>query len=80
MASSCVDEQCTHPILPPAKLQKLSLYYSLSEAAIICIECDFVLSPKLASEHPGKKHGIARSARHGLRPLLSSIIEPSRSR
>ncbi|RKK78283.1 hypothetical protein BFJ68_g17903, partial [Fusarium oxysporum] len=29
-----------------------------------------------ASEHPGKKHGIARSARHGLKPLLSSLNLP----
>jgi hypothetical protein len=76
MARSCVHEQRSHPILPPAKLQKLSLYYSLSEAATICIECGFALSPKLASEHPGKKHGIARSARHGLKPLLSSLNLP----
>ncbi|KAH7231620.1 uncharacterized protein BKA55DRAFT_192838 [Fusarium redolens] len=79
MASSSVHRQQSHPTLPPAKLQKLerlSLYYNLPEAAIICPKCGFTLSPKRASEHPGKKHGIARSARHGLKPLLSSLNLP----
>jgi hypothetical protein len=79
MARSSVHEQRSHPILPPAKLQKLerlSLYYNLPEAAIICTKCGFALSPKRASEHPGKKHGIARSARHGLKLLLSSLNLP----
>ncbi|KAM6513637.1 hypothetical protein FALCPG4_016020 [Fusarium falciforme] len=69
----------SYPTLPLAKLQKLerlSLYYNLPEAAIICTKCGFALSPKRASEHPGKKHGIARSARHGLKPLLSSLNLP----
>ncbi|ENH66042.1 hypothetical protein FOC1_g10001949, partial [Fusarium oxysporum f. sp. cubense race 1] len=60
----------------PAKLQKLkrlSLYSNLPEVAIICTKCGFALSPKRASGHLGKKHGIARSARHGLKPLLSSL-------
>jgi hypothetical protein len=39
-------------------------------------KCRVALSPKRASEHPGKKHGIARSARHGLKPLLSSLNLP----
>lgn len=72
-------EQHSYPTLPLAKLQKLetlSLYYNLPEAAIICTKCGFALSPKRASEHPGKKHGIARSARHGLKPLLSSLNLP----
>ncbi|KAI8411190.1 hypothetical protein FOFC_07784 [Fusarium oxysporum] len=79
MASSSVHRQQSHPTLPPAKLQKLerlSLYYNLPEAAIICTKCGFALSLKRASEHPGKKHGIARSARHGLKPLLSSLNLP----
>ncbi|KAJ9419302.1 hypothetical protein QL093DRAFT_2590957 [Fusarium oxysporum] len=79
MASSSIHAQQSHPTLPPAKLQKLerlSLYYNLPEAAIICTKCGFALSPKRASEHPGKKHGIARSARHGLKPLLSSLHLP----
>ncbi|EXK24055.1 hypothetical protein FOMG_19202 [Fusarium oxysporum f. sp. melonis 26406] len=37
-------------------------YYNHPEAAIICTKCGFALSPKRASEHPGK-HGIARCAR-----------------
>lgn len=72
-------EQHSYPTLPLAKLQKLetlSLYYNLPEAAIICTKCGFALSPKRASEHPGKKHGIAKSARHGLKPLLSSLNLP----
>ncbi|KAH7243761.1 hypothetical protein B0J15DRAFT_428922, partial [Fusarium solani] len=72
-------EQHSYPALPLAKLQKLErlgLYYNLPEAAIICTKCGFALSPKRASEHPGKKHGIARSARHGLKPLLSSLNLP----
>ncbi|KAJ3454554.1 hypothetical protein MRS44_013154 [Fusarium solani] len=72
-------EQHSYPTLPLAKLQKLetlSLYYNLPEAAIICTKCGFALSPKRASEHPGKKHGIARSARHGLKPFLSSLNLP----
>ncbi|KAM6505404.1 hypothetical protein FSOLCH5_014623 [Fusarium solani] len=72
-------EQHSYPTLPLAKLQKLetlSLYYNLPEAAIICTKCGFALSPKRASEHPGKKHGIARSAPHGLKPLLSSLNLP----
>ncbi|RKK18945.1 hypothetical protein BFJ66_g17904, partial [Fusarium oxysporum f. sp. cepae] len=79
MASSSIHRQQSHPTLPPAKLQKLerlSLYYNLPEVAIICTKCGFALSPKRASEHPGKKHGIARSARHGLKPLLSSLNLP----
>ncbi|KAI3572860.1 hypothetical protein IWW34DRAFT_794814 [Fusarium oxysporum f. sp. albedinis] len=65
--------------LPPAKLQKLEglgLYYNLPEAAIICTKCGFALSPKRASEHPGKKHDITRSTQHGLKPLLSSLNLP----
>ncbi|RKK61043.1 hypothetical protein BFJ69_g17165 [Fusarium oxysporum] len=79
MIASSIHRQESHPTLPPAKLQKLqrlSLYYNLPEAAIICTKCGFALSPKRASEHPGKKHGIARSARHGLKPLLSSLDLP----
>ncbi|RGP58116.1 hypothetical protein FSPOR_11930, partial [Fusarium sporotrichioides] len=74
-----VQEQSTHPILSPAKVQKLEtlgLYYNSPEQAIICMKCSFALSPRRASEHPGKKHGIARSARHGLKPLLSSLNLP----
>ncbi|KAI8410918.1 hypothetical protein FOFC_07512, partial [Fusarium oxysporum] len=79
MASSSIPRQQSHPTLPPAKLQeleRLSLYYNLPEAAIIYTKCSFTLSPKRTSEHPGKKYGIARSARHGLKPLLSSLNLP----
>ncbi|KAF4336909.1 hypothetical protein FBEOM_9224 [Fusarium beomiforme] len=79
MAPFSVPEQHNHPALPLAKLQKLKslgLFYNLPEAAIICIKCGFALSPNRASEHPGKKHGIARSARHGLKSLLSSLDLP----
>ncbi|KAM5527884.1 hypothetical protein FOXYSP1_19758 [Fusarium oxysporum f. sp. phaseoli] len=44
-----IHRQQSHPTLPPAKLQKLerlSLYYNLPEAAIICTKCGFALSPK----------------------------------
>ncbi|KAI7771118.1 hypothetical protein LZL87_013445 [Fusarium oxysporum] len=80
-ASSSIYKQQSHPTLPPAKLQKLerlSLYYNLPEAAIIYTKCGFALSPRHASEYPGKKHGIARSARHGLKPLLSllNLLDP----
>ncbi|KAH7230962.1 hypothetical protein BKA59DRAFT_535988, partial [Fusarium tricinctum] len=57
-------------------LESLGLYYNSPEQAIICIKCGFALSPRRASEHPGKKHGIARSARHGLKPLLGSLNLP----
>ncbi|KAH7204956.1 hypothetical protein BKA60DRAFT_624698 [Fusarium oxysporum] len=79
MASTSIHRQHSHSTLPLAKLQKLerlSLYYNLPEVAIICTKCGFALSPKRASEHPGKKHGITRSARHGLKPLLYSLNLP----
>ncbi|KAG4279541.1 hypothetical protein FPRO04_13641 [Fusarium proliferatum] len=74
-----VQEQSTHPILSPAKVQKLEtlgLYYNSPEQAIMSIKSGFALSHRRASEHPGKKHGIARSARHGLKALLSSLNLP----
>jgi hypothetical protein len=52
MARSSVHEQHSHPTLPPAKLQKLeslSLYYNLPEAAIICTECGFAIPLILGS-------------------------------
>ncbi|KAI8415991.1 hypothetical protein FOFC_02299 [Fusarium oxysporum] len=64
MASSSIHRQQSHPTLHPAKLQKLerlSLCYNFPEAAIICTKCGFALSPKRASEHPGKEHGMASS-------------------
>jgi hypothetical protein len=60
----------------PLIVPRLSLYYNLPEAATIFTKCGFALSTKRASEHPGKKHGIARSARHGVKPLLSSLNLP----
>jgi hypothetical protein len=46
MASSSIYRQESHPTLPPAKLQKLerlSLYYNLPEAAIICTIQDHLM-------------------------------------
>jgi hypothetical protein len=56
MASSSIHRQESHPTLPPAKLQKLerlSLYYNLPAAAIICTKCGFALtSPTTFSRSP----------------------------
>jgi hypothetical protein len=46
MARSSVHEQSSHPTLPPAKLQKLeklSLYDNLPEAAIVFTKCGFAI-------------------------------------
>ncbi|KAM5528561.1 hypothetical protein FOXYSP1_19042 [Fusarium oxysporum f. sp. phaseoli] len=70
MACSSIHRQYSYSSLLPAKLQKLerlSLYHNLPEAAIICTKCGFALSPKRASEHRSigaKKHGIARRFRY----------------
>ncbi|CAM1507685.1 Fc.00g073260.m01.CDS01 [Cosmosporella sp. VM-42] len=63
-------------LLPPRKeqmLERVGLYFNLPERAIICIECGFAIDPKRVVRHPGDKHNIARSARRGLKPLISSL-------
>jgi hypothetical protein len=46
MACSSIHEQYSHSTLPPTKLQKLerlSLYHNLPEAAILCTKCGFAI-------------------------------------
>ncbi|KAF4470866.1 hypothetical protein FALBO_2224, partial [Fusarium albosuccineum] len=58
------------------RLEKLGLHYNSPEPAIICTQCGFAINPNRASRHPGDKHDIPKSARWGLKPLISSLALP----